>query len=169
LCKEKLFQFLKKYQLTVNQDKEKIFTPNEAYEFLGFKCNAGKIDLSDATKQKLKGKIRRKSHALFRWKTIKNADTVHTMQVLIKRFNRKFFETDNSDDLTWSRWFFPVINQSEGLREIDRYLQQNIRYLSTGKYNKTNFKVHYETLKKLGYRSLVNEFYRYKTELNINQ
>ncbi|MBQ5529231.1 MAG: hypothetical protein IIT99_02135, partial [Bacteroidales bacterium] len=67
---------------------------------------------------------------------------------------------DDPDSLSWSRWFFPVINRTEGLKEIDHYLQQSIRYLATGHHTKANYRVRYADLKALGYRSLVHEFYR---------
>ena len=85
------------------------------------------------------------------------------MKVMISYFNRKFYDSDDPETLTWSRWFFPVINQCDGLKEIDHYLQQSLRYLSTGKHNKSNYKTHYDQLKALGYRSLVNEFFKYKS------
>ena len=84
------------------------------------------------------------------------------MKGLINHFNRVFFVDGDTEMLTWSRWFFPVINQTNGLKEIDHYLQQNIRFLSTGKHNKTNYKTDYAQLKRLGYKSLVNEYYKYK-------
>ena len=59
-------------------------------------------------------------------------------------------------------WFFPLINSVEGLRELDNYLQQNLRFLSTGKHSKANYRVRYSTLKRLGYRSLVHEYYLFK-------
>ena len=160
--KARLLQFLKDYQLEVNPDKEHYFAPDDAYEFLGFKCLHGQIDIAESTKQKMKGKIRRQARSLMRWRSRKGIDAESAMKALIRYFNRKFFEGIDPESLTWSRWFFPVITQSEGLREIDQYLQQNIRFLSTGKHNKTNYRVDYETLKQLGYRSLVNEFYAYQ-------
>ena len=89
-------------------------------------------------------------------------DADKAMKALINYFNHKFFEIDDPEMLTWSRWFFPVINQTDGLKEIDHYLQQNIRFLKTGKHNKSNYKVDYEKLKELGYKSLVNEYYKFK-------
>ena len=159
--KNQMTQFLDQYHLEVNPDKEKIYSPDEAYEFLGFKCHGREIDISEATKQKMKGKIKRQTRALLRWKNKKDMDANKAMKALINHFNRKFFESDDPETLTWSRWFFPVINQTEGLKEIDHYLQQNIRFLSTGKHNKSNYRVDYEKLKKLGYKSLVNEYYKY--------
>ena len=81
----------------------------------------------------------------------------------------------------WDRWLghqnipsrlslwlhFPVINSTDGLKEIDHYLQQNIRFLSTGKHNKANYRTDYAQLKQLGYKSLVNEFYKYKNKTVI--
>ena len=161
--KATLMRFLGKYQLEVNPDKEKIYAPDEPFEFLGFKCHGRDIDISEATKQKMKGKIKRAAKALLRWKNRKHIESEKAMKALINLFNRKFFENDDPDTLTWSRWFFPLINRTEGLKEIDHYLQQYIRFLSTGKHNKSNYKVDYDQLKSLGYRSLVNEYYKFRS------
>ena len=160
--KDQMTRFLAQYHLEVNPDKETIYSPDEAYEFLGFKCNGHDIDISEATKKKMKGKIKRQAQALLRWKNKKGMDSDKAMKALINHFNHKFFESDDPETLTWSRWFFPVINQTEGLKEIDHYLQQNIRFLNTGRHNKINYKVDYERLKELGYKSLVNEYYKFK-------
>ena len=157
--KSKMAEFLSQYRLEINPDKERIYSPDEAFEFLGFKCHAHSIDISEATKRKMKGKIRRAAKSLMRWSSKNRLDPEKAMKGLINQFNRVFFENDDTDSLTWSRWFFPVINKTDGLREIDHYLQQNIRYLSTGKHNKANYKTDYARLKQLGYRSLVNEYY----------
>ncbi|MBR5656970.1 MAG: hypothetical protein IKW98_09885 [Prevotella sp.] len=160
--KSRMAAFLQQYRLQVNPDKEKTYTPDDPFEFLGFKCHAHDIDISEATKKKMKGKIRRATKSLQRWSGKNHIEPEKAMKALINRFNRVFFENDDSGLLTWSRWFFPVINKTDGLKEIDHYLQQNIRFLSTGKHNKTNFKTDYAQLKQLGYKSLVNEFYKYK-------
>ena len=158
--KNQMAVFLRKYRLEINPDKEKIYSTDEAYEFLGFKCHAHDIDISDATRKKMKGKIRRATKSLMRWRIRNHIEPEKAMKGLINHFNRVFFEDDDAETLTWSRWFFPVINQTDGLKEIDHYLQQNIRFLGTGKHNKTNYRTDYARLKQLGYRSLVNEYYR---------
>ena len=154
-----LAAFLKKYGLKVNPEKVKTYRPDEAFDFLGFKCRGHSIDIADATRRKMKEKIRRKSHAMQRWSSKKGVETEKAMKSLIRHFNRKFFESDDPSTLTWSRWFFPMINQTEGLREIDRYLQYSLRFLGTGRHNKANYRIRYSDLKGLGYRSLVHEFY----------
>ena len=151
--------FLEKYRLEVNPDKVRIYQPDEAFDFLGFKCKGRNIDIADATRRKMKEKIRRKARSLQRWRSKKGIAAEKAMKVLIRYFNRKFFESDDLSALTWSRWFFPIINQTEGLREIDHYLQYNLRYVATGRHNNANYRTRYDQLKELGYRSLVHEFY----------
>ena len=155
-----LASFLEKYRLEVNPDKVRLYQPDEPFDFLGFKCKGNAIDISDATRRKMKEKIRRKAHSIQRWRSMKGLDGENAMKALIRHFNRKFFESDDPTTLTWSKWFFPVINQTDGLKEIDNYLQYNIRYAATGKHNKGNFRIRYARLKELGYQSLVHEFYR---------
>ena len=157
--KAQMAEFLTKYRLEVNPDKEKIYSPDDAYEFLGFKCHARDIDISEATKKKMKGKIKRATRSLMRWRIRNHMEPEKAMKGLINHFNRVFFESDDTETLTWARWFFPVINQTDGLKEIDHYLQQNIRYLGTGKHNKSNYKTDYAQLKQMGYKSLVNAYY----------
>ncbi len=161
--KNEMAHFLEQHHLVVNPDKEKIYSPDEAYEFLGFKCRGHEIDISEATKKKMKGKISRQARSLLRWSHKNHIEPEKAMKVMISYFNRKFYDSDDPETLTWSRWFFPVINQCDGLKEIDHYLQQSLRYLSTGKHNKSNYKTRYDQLKALGYRSLVNEFFKYKS------
>ena len=151
--------FLEKYRLEVNPDKVRIYQPDEAFDFLGFKCKGHNIDIADATRRKMKEKIRRKARSLQRWRSKKGIAAEKAMKVLIRHFNRKFFEGDDPSALTWSRWFFPIINKTEGLKEIDHYLQYNLRYVATGRHNKANYRTNYDQLKELGYRSLVHEFY----------
>ena len=151
--------FLEKYRLEVNPDKVRIYQPDEAFDFLGFKCKGRNIDIADATRRKMKEKIRRKARSLQRWRSKNGIAAEKAMKVLIRYFNRKFFESDDPSELTWSRWFFPIINQTEGLREIDHYLQYNLRYVATGRHNNANYRTRYDQLKQLGYRSLVHEFY----------
>ncbi|MDR0837535.1 MAG: hypothetical protein LBM94_04915 [Propionibacteriaceae bacterium] len=145
--------------LHVNPDKESVSAPGIAWEFLGVSYCNGTIDLSSTTKTKLKGKIRRKARALRRWMLRKSADPEVAMRALIRVFNRKFYSLHDPNDLTWARWFFPLLTTSDGLHEIDEYLQAYVRYIPTGRFTKANYRVSYDDLKRLGYRPLVHEFY----------
>ena len=159
--RDKLLGFLRDHRLEVNPAKERVYSPDEPFEFLGFRCLGKTVDISEATVRKMKGKIRRAARALDRWRRRKGLPVQYAMKGLIRIFNNKFFAEDPSA-LTWSRWYFPVINRTEGLREIDLYLQRYIRFLSTGRHSKANYRVRYSVMKALGYRSLVHEYYLWK-------
>ena len=89
----------------------------------------------------------------------KNVEPDKALKVMIRKFNTKFYSSKNSE-LSWKYWYFPVINTSETLKIVDEHLQQYIRYIYTGKHNKKNYKiVPYSKLKRLGYKSLVHEYY----------
>ncbi|MBO4747386.1 MAG: hypothetical protein J5607_04940 [Clostridiales bacterium] len=145
--------------LSVNPKKVTISSPGEPWEFLGFSYKDGEVDISEVTKDKLKGKIRRKAKALLRWKTKTSADYERAGRALIRTFNRKFYNEKNDDLFTWSRWFFPVITTDKSLHELDMYLLEYVRYLDSGRHYKGNYRISYDDIKKMGYRSLKHEYY----------
>ncbi|MBQ9014278.1 MAG: hypothetical protein IJ094_12145, partial [Bacilli bacterium] len=158
----KLNELIKINKLKLNKEKIKDINPGEKWEFLGFCYNDGIIDISDIAKKKIKGKIKRSCRKLRRWMIKKNASKERAIAAVIRKFNNKFFCKDETSELTWCLWYFPVINTSKSLKEIDNYMQNSLRYIATGRYTKKNYNLRYEDLKKLGYRSLVNEYYNFK-------
>ena len=150
--------------MTVNPKKVFYARPGEPWDFLGITYHAGKVDVARASVEKMKGKIRRKARALYRWKVKKGASDEQTIRAYIRHFNRKFYANPNKSELTWCRWFFPVINTDESLKELDAYLIENIRFLVTGRHTKANYRLRYETIKSYGFRSLVHEYYAIANE-----
>ncbi len=161
---EYIRSFLSSRQLEVNPAKEEYFTPEEGFAFLGFSCVGNKVDIAPATVKKLKQKMRRKRDALSRWKKRNDKSGESAAKAFIRVFNRKLFESPRDNELSWSSWFFPVINTAESLHEIDVYAQDCIRYLVSGRHTKARFNVRYDDIKSLGYRCLVNEFYDNKRD-----
>ncbi|MCL2556528.1 MAG: reverse transcriptase domain-containing protein [Firmicutes bacterium] len=159
--------YLTSQNLVINTNKEQIILPNKPWEFLGISHFDGTIDLSSITIEKIKAKIRRKARAIYRWKRQKNAPSEKALKVMIREFNKKFFMHAGSGELTWSRWFFPLINTDKGLKAVDEYLQTWLRWLYTGKHNKANFdKIGYKDLKDLGYECLVNRYWKGEHKFN---
>jgi hypothetical protein len=157
--KNKISEFLKENDLSVNTNKEFFFQPGERFEFLGFSIENGIIDLSENTIRKIKGKIKRASRSIRRWADKKDVSGDPVLRTMIKKFDIKFFGKGETE-LSWKYWFFPTINTDAGLKEVDSYMQERLRYAVTGRYNKKNFEeAPYERLKECGYRSLVSEFY----------
>ena len=154
--------FLAQRDLTVNEEKTELTEPGQPWTFLGFRYDMGTIDISNVSIRKLKKKMRRKADALRRWQIKKEVPPEKAVLAFIKHFNRKFYCNDKHHEITWCRWYFPVINTGRSLNEIDRYMQQCIRYIATGKHNKGQFNFSYDKMKALGYKTLVNSYYNYK-------
>ena len=155
---------LKDKKLELNIQKLKFYHQHDKWEYLGFCYHDGSIDLSDATVQKMKDKIRRKAHSLYRWRKHKNADYDLTAVKMIRSFDYKFYDLNGNNEFTWTRFYFPVITKTDGLKEVDAYMVKYLRYLYSGRHYKGNYAITYDHLKKLGYTSLVNEYYHWKKD-----
>ncbi|MCR4724964.1 MAG: hypothetical protein K5772_05985 [Clostridia bacterium] len=158
-----LHAYLAEQGLTLNPAKESRSAPGEAWTFLGFVCSEDRIDIAPATVRKLKQKMRRKARALQRWRKRNGLSGEKAAAAFIRIFNRKLLENSADSDLTWSYWFFSVINTADSLHGIDLYAQDCLRFLISGTRTKARYNVRYEDLKKLGYRSLVHEYYSFTT------
>ena len=150
--------------LSINADKEAYTAPGEKWTFLGFSYQNGTVDISPISVDKMKAKMRRKARALERWRVRKNIGRVQAARAFIKVFNKKLFENPAEHELTWTRWYFPMINTTESLKIIDEYSQYNIRVLATGKHTKAAYNFRYEEMKELGYVTLVNAYYSFLKE-----
>lgn len=165
-----LYGRLEALGLTVNSEKVTVTGPGDPFDFLGFGYRRGEIDLSANTLRKTKARIRRKSEALRRWQRRKGLAPDRAAVGLIRSMNRKFYgygdpvteEEPEEDAFTWSRWFFPLLTTDRGLKELDAYLQEYIRYTVTGRHYKGNYRISYQQLVQWGYVSLVHEYYRHR-------
>lgn len=160
------YEQLNFHHLKVNPDKISEYDPGDKIEFLGFSYCDKKLDLSQNTKNKIKGKIRRKARALRRWQKEKKLMPGKAAVGFINAMNKKFFGYGEDDEFTWERWFFPNLTTTEGLKEIDHYMQQSIRYCITGRHYKGNYRITYEMMKNWGYKNLVGEYYAFHNEKN---
>jgi retron-type reverse transcriptase len=162
----RIHALLRSKGLTMNPDKESVTAPGEMWTFLGFSFRQGIIDIAPASIQKLKAKMRRKMRALERWRDRKNHEGIHAARSFIKTFNRKLLEGGKDHDLSWALWYFPTITTTESLQLIDRYAQQCIRTLATGKHTKAAYNFRYDDMKHLGYISLVNRYYSHSGQVH---
>ena len=159
----KVSAFLSEKKLEVNPKKICRTLPREEWTFLGFSFRDSTVDISRVSKQKLKMKLRRKARALYRWKIRKGASDERAVRAFIRHFNKKFYSNDMPNEITWCRWYFPIITTDAGLKEIDAYMQQCMRFIATGKQNKSQYNFRYSEMKSLGYMTLVNSYYDFKS------
>ena len=162
-----ILEIINQNNLTINPDKTKLCKQKEEWEFLGFSYDNGEIDLSVNTIRKMKAKIKRKAHALRRWADRKNLSGERAARGFIKAMNKKLYtykyQEVRGTEFSWSRWFFPCITTDKGLKTLDDYMQNYIRFCVTGRHYKGNYRrISYEMLKKMGYRNLVNEYWKGK-------
>ncbi|MBR4728603.1 MAG: group II intron reverse transcriptase domain-containing protein [Clostridia bacterium] len=152
--------------LAVNAEKEHVSAPADGWVFLGFRYQGGVVDIAPASLKKLKAKMRRKTRALQRWQRRSEKTGEQAAKAFIRIFNAKLFEGGGAHTLSWSHWYFPVLNTTRSLKVIDAYAQDCIRCLAAETRTKSRFNVRYEELKRLGYRSLVHAYYE---ELNESE
>lgn len=164
-AKVRLYEFLHKYHLGINSDKEVETTPGQPWTFLGFECDGKQIDVSRISVKKLKAKMRRKARALEKWRRVKGKDGWMAAKAFIKHFNRKLYTSDCSSEINWSWWYFPLITTDKSLKEIDAYMQDCVRYIATGKRTKARYDFTYDQMKELGLLTLVNKWHRFKNGL----
>jgi len=88
---QKILDFLKEKDLTVNPDKEYFYNPGDKFDFLGFSFENRIIDIGGNSFKKIKGKIRRTARGLRRWMLKKEASPEVTLKAMNRKFNKKFF------------------------------------------------------------------------------
>ena len=147
--------------LTINTKKEIRTVPGEMVEFLGFSFYGHTIDLAPVSITKIKGKLHRKARALYRWKLRKNVPDACAVRAYIKFLNRKFYDNPIHSEITWARWYFPFLTDDTHLKEIDDYALSCMRYITTGNYSRKSYSLRYQTIKQLGFQSLVNSYWRF--------
>ena len=154
--------FLAERALRVNEAKEFRTAPGEGWTFLGFFCRDDRVDIAEKSKRKLKKKMKRKARALIRWKRKKGAEPERAVRAYLRYFNRKLYDNPVNNELTWCRWYFPLITTADSLKELDAYMQQCVRAVATEKNTKARFNFTYEQMRACGYRTLVHSYYDFR-------
>ncbi len=155
--------------LELNPKKTRYFTPGEPIDYLGFSVKENEIDVSPISVYKMKRRIRRSARAIRRWMLRNNAPLEGTLKALIRRYNGKFYGF-NDQEISWGRWYFPIITTDRSLHEIDVCFQDWIRYVATGRHNKKNYDiVPYDLMKSCGYVPLVSEYHKCVDKINTQE
>lgn len=156
---ERLLQFLEERQLRTNPEKTCLLMPGESVEILGFKVLNGKIDISDHALEKAKRKLRLRAGRILKNKKHSCLTDAQAAVQMIDYCNAVFFGEGKRHELCWARWYFPMLSAIDGMREIDRYAQDAIRFVMCGSMKRTRYRIGYEQLRLLGYKSLVHAYY----------
>jgi len=148
--------------LTLNPKKIERYNPGEDFIFLGICFNGGKTTISDNTVKKQKAAIK-KAARKFRRKYERGQVSRETAVAMMVRWLGNYHYGSDFMPYSFTKMYFPLISSSEKLNSIDRYAQECIRYVYTGKMRLGGCKaISYKIMKMLGYLPLVSAFRIYK-------
>ena len=152
-----------KLNVTLNPKKTQILNIKTGITFLGFH-HVGKItDISPEAKDKMKSRFKRRARWYRQWMLRRNVKKEIALRDYIKKLNLKLY-SDQEDSINWAKWYLPNINTVDSIKYLDEYLVSCIRYLDSGTWTrgKAFYRLSYKDIKELGFRSLVNEYYKLK-------
>lgn len=158
---------LKSLNITFNPKKEETFTIASGITFLGFTYQGRTIRVSDEARDKMKSRMKRRAKWYRKWMIDNNVPKRAALKNYISGINKKFY-SPNEDGVDWTQWYLPSINNIEALEYLDTYYVICIRYLDSGTWHrgKKFYNLQYKDIKKLGFKSLVNEYWRIQKNLN---
>lgn len=155
---------IEKLDISFNPKKMQVMSIETGITFLGFSFKGKTIDISKEAKDKMKSRFKRRAKWYRQWMLRKNVKKEVALRDYIKKINFKLY-SDQDDSINWSRWYLPNINTIDSIKFLDNYFVDSIRYLDSGTWTKGKkfYRLSYEEIKALGYRSLVNEYYKIKS------
>ena len=157
---QKFYEFLERLKLSTNKEKTMIIESGEPFELLGMELCKGRVTISAHSMAKIRRKLRRFANNAYVKQSMGKMTREEAARNMIRRFNSFFFGyTGSGKRLSWARWAFPVITDTECLKELDHYFQTSLRYVLYGSMKQRKSSIPYETLNALGYKSLVYYFH----------
>ena len=157
---------MERRRLTLHAEKTMLLPPGSPVEVLGMKVTGRRVDIADSSLLKMKWKLRRSADRLMQQKKRDGLSDDEAMRLMILAANRRFFgDISDRHELNWCQWAMPVLTETEGLKKLDAAIQNNIRYVGSGKKSNARYRIRFSKLHELGYRSLVNVYYhRFETD-----
>jgi hypothetical protein len=162
-----LRQRLRERGLEVIERKSSIGTAGEPWEFLGFRCERGRITLAAITEHKLKTRTTRLARGLLRWREQTGASPERTLRAYFRRLNRRLYtRSSERGEFSWATWFLPMLDGAEMLKPLDHHIQREARYAATGKRSeRTRALVPYAALVDAGHVPLVSAYWARRSDV----
>ena len=151
-------RFLARKNLTLSERKCRVLEPGEAFPFLGLQIRGGAVDLTQDAVNVFQSAARRMERQLLDAFASKGLPPEKRLLAAVAVTNRVFAPAG------MEKWF-SVLSVPDGLRRVDRVFCDAIRTAASGKRGGGKYRVSYEMLRQCGYRSLVNRYYRYLSEI----
>ena len=75
--------------------------------------------------------------------------------------NRQVYATgEHAENLGFAYRVMTIINSTERLKLLDQLSQESLRIVGSGRRTNAKYRIRYSDMKKLGYRSLIHEYYK---------
>jgi hypothetical protein len=158
-----------KLHIKINPNKTAVLNIKTGITFLGFYYLGKEIDISKEALAKMMSRMKRRAKWYRVWMHQRHVNKHSALYDYIKKINYKLY-SNLDDTINWSRWYLPNITTTKTLRFLDNYFVDCIRYLNSGTWQKGKkfYELSYEEIKKLGYKSLLHEYYLIKKEKKLN-
>lgn len=152
-CASYTKEVFNKKGLIFNETKTNIYKPKETVRYLSLELSGSKIDFSKQYINNIRRLVKRKTHSFLKIKRQYGLSDELTMKCALK-----FIESNYGFFIK----LFPIVNTTNGIAKIDRIIQDAIRTVGTSKFSNGRYRIKYGQLKKLGYKTLVSEYYSFK-------
>lgn len=150
--------------LEVNESKSSRVPPGSPWDFLGFRYDAGVIDLAPVTERKARAKATRLARNLLRWRERNAAAPERALRAFVRRTGRRQFGVpDDRAHFSWATWFLPMLGRDDRLAALDAHVQREARFAATGRRRaSTRSQVPYSALTDAGYVPLVSAYWAWQ-------
>lgn len=142
---------------TLNEPKSYLVPPGQAFDCIGLRVSQEGIDLEDGLYARGRGILRQSTRMLLSKVRRGALSPDAAMAMLAQSVNQVL---DDPEEIAWLLPLLGIITTDTGLRSLDRYLQDCMRTVGSGKTGPARYRISYECLKAHGYRSIVNWFHR---------
>lgn len=144
-------------KLVINMEKTSIFSPDEAFEYLGYEIKNKDFKIAKRNCERMKQKIRLKLNKKLTEKICRK--TVDQNQLLSEIMGLIFPGKRIPDHLMWLRYFL-LTNDVSQLQEMDNFIENRIRLVFFGKQrNKSLTLLPLKKLRKHSYVSISKVYF----------
>lgn len=142
---------------SLNERKSYVVPPGQAFDCIGLRISAEGIDLECGLYAQARAFLRQNTRMLLSQVRRGAVSPDAAMVMLAQGVNAIL---DNPEPIAWLLPLLGLITTDAGLRTLDRYLQDCMRTVGSGRAGPARYRVSYECLKAHGYRSIVNWYHR---------
>ena len=146
---------ISKLHLEVNPKADRIFSPGEFVDFVGYTLAGSRQQLPLSVALYAKSMVRARCRTLLNLRRYHHLNAQNAM-ILMALYNNRITEK--------LKVHFKNVTETDVLRDLDRYMADSVRFAGLGKCSNTasKYRIKYEEIKESGYKSLVNEYFRFK-------